>query len=124
MLSFQYRTKDDDKLIAYIALKKEKANIECVNNQSNGCRILKVWVKTIGVGQYALDDAALRMALLDEAEIFIRCWVNTHTQETEFDYLWGYEVDIEKKEIINEIGEMEHVDNIYYKVFDRPNVIH
>ena len=51
VLSFQYRTKGDDKLIAYIALKKEKANIECVNNQSNGCRILKVWVRTIGVGQ-------------------------------------------------------------------------
>lgn len=123
VLSFQYRTKNDDSLIAYIALKKEKANIECIN-QLSGCRILKVWVRTIGVGRYVVDNAVLRMALLDEAESLIKCWLNNHTRETEFDYLWCYEVDIEKKEIIDEIGEMEHVDNIYYKVFDRPNVIH
>ena len=124
VLSFQYRAKDYDNLIAYIALKKEKANIECISNRLSGCRILKVWVRTIGVGLYAVDDAVLRRALLDEAEFLMKCWVNNHTRETEFDYLWCYDVDIEKEEIIDEIGEMEHIDNIYYKVFDRPNFIH
>ena len=60
---------------------------------------------------------------MNEAKFFIRCWVNTQTGEIEFDYFWCYDTDIEKKEIIDEIGGMEHVDNIYYQVFNRPNII-
>lgn len=38
-LSFQYRTRNEEKLIAYIALSQDKPNIEIPNveNQMNGC---------------------------------------------------------------------------------------
>ena len=126
-LSFQYRTKDGDKLIAYIALKKEQADVEIpyVSNLSNGCKILKIWVEPIvATNGYVVDNAALRIALLDKAKFYINGWVNTQTTEFEFDYLWFYDADIENKEIIDEIGGMTLINNIYYKVFDRPKVTH
>lgn len=41
-LLFQYRTRNEEKLIVYIALSQDKPNIEIPNveNQMNGCRIL------------------------------------------------------------------------------------
>ena len=41
-LSFQYRTKNNDELIAYIALSQESPNVAIpnINNQSKSCRTL------------------------------------------------------------------------------------
>lgn len=68
-LSFQYRTRNEEKLIAYIALSQDKPNVE---NQMNGCRILGVYTEN-----YQVTDLILLDALLDEAEYYIRGWVNT-----------------------------------------------
>lgn len=45
-LSFQYRTKNEDKLIAYIAVSQDNPNIDVPNvkNQLNGCRIIDICV--------------------------------------------------------------------------------
>ena len=77
-LSFQYRTRNEEKLIGYIALSQDKPNIEIPNveNQMNGCRILGVYTEN-----YQVTDLILLDALLDEAECYIRGWVNTKNGE-------------------------------------------
>ena len=73
-LSFQYRTSNEEKLIAYIALSQDKPNIEIPNveNQMNGCRILGVYAENYQVGHYQVTYLILLEALLDEAEYYIR----------------------------------------------------
>lgn len=43
----------------------------------NGCRILGVYTENYQVGHYQVTDLILLDALLDEAEYYIRGWVNT-----------------------------------------------
>lgn len=120
-LSFQYRTKEDDNLIAYIALSKESIplSVQTIEEGMIGCRILGIYVEPIYTNNYAVDNVTLRIALLDEVEVYINGWVNTETLKFEFDYLWFYNDDIKKKEIIDEIGTMTTIGSISYKMLNR-----
>ena len=119
-LSFQYRTIEDDKLIAYIALSKEQLpiNIHNINEYMSGCRILDVYVAPKIVNGCEVDDTALRMKLLEESEHYIKGWANLDSCDFTFDYYWFYNEDI-KEEIIDEIGHMTTVDNISFKIMER-----
>ena len=125
-LSFQYRTKEDDNLIACIVLSKESVpfSINHLGYNMVGCRILEIFVEPIYVNGYVVDNVALRTALLDEAELYINGWVELKSYKFEFDYFWFYNEDIKKKEIIEEIGGMITTDKISFKILNRhdPNV--
>lgn len=122
-LSFQYRTKEDDNLIAYIALSKESAPISSpiIGKDMVGCRVLQIFVAPICVNGYIVDNVSLRTALLDEAEFYINGWVELKTNKFEFDYFWFYNEDIKKKEIIDEISSMTTIDDISFKILSRHN---
>ena len=53
-LSFQYRTKNENKLIAYIAVSQDRPNIKVpsVENQLNGCKILGIYAEKYQIGRY------------------------------------------------------------------------
>lgn len=120
-LSFQYRAKEGDNLIAYIALSKETLplSVSTIEKSMIGCRILEIYVEPIYVNNYVVDNVALRVALLDEAEHYINGWVNTESLKFEFDYFWFYNDDIKKKEIIDEIGSMTTIEGISFKMVNR-----
>lgn len=120
-LSFQYRTKEGDDLIAYIALAKETIPmiVPSLDSHMNGCRILSIYVAPTLSNGWKVDTAALRVALLDEAEFYINGWVNLKSNKFEFDYIWFYNADIKYKEIIDEIDSMTIVDNISFKFVSR-----
>ncbi len=124
-LSFQYRTKEGDNLMAYIALSKESIplSLPTVEESMIGCRILEIYVKPIYVNNNVVDNVALRVALLDETEHHINGWVNTVSLKFEFDYFWFYNVDIKKKEIIDEIGSMTTIGNLSFKMVNRHTAI-
>ena len=120
-LSFQYRTKNDDELIAYIALSQERPNIDIPNisNQSKGCRILGIYVESYIVNNYNVVNLNLLNALLDEAEFYIMGWVNRSNGQFQFDYLWFNGGDINSIDIIERIGGMKLTDEIVYKIIKR-----
>ena len=120
-LSFQYRTRNEEKLIAYIALSQDKPNIEIPNveNQMNGCRILGVYAENYQVGHYQVTDLILLEALLDEAEYYIRGWVNTQNGEFQFNYLWLNLSDFDSQDIIERIDGLTFINGIAYKVIER-----
>ncbi|MBR5788101.1 MAG: hypothetical protein IKY35_05375 [Muribaculaceae bacterium] len=123
-LSFQYRTKEGDNLVAYVALSKENIplNIPNIGKHMNGCRILSIYVGAEIINGYEVDNVALRMALLDEAEYFINGWVDSENNANFiFDYFWFYNEDIKKGEIIDEIGYMTTVNDISFKLVNRHN---
>lgn len=120
-LSFQYRTKNEDKLIAYIAVSQDKPNIDIPNveNQMNGCRILGVYTDNNQVGHYQVTDLKLLDALLDEAEYYIRGWVNGQNGEFQFDYLWFNLTDFDSQDIIERIEGLTFTNDIAYKNIER-----
>ena len=120
-LSFQYRTKNDDKLIAYIAVSQDRPNIDVPNveNQLNGCRILGVYTENYQIGHYQVTDLQLLGALLDEAEFYIKGWVNKQNGQFQFDYLWFNVGDINSIDIIERIGGLKLTDEIVYKIIIR-----
>ena len=123
-LSFQYRTKDDDKLIAYIALSREQVpqNIPNIDKHMIGCRILGIYVTHNISKEYEVDNAILRMALLDEAEFCINGWVDSNDcNKFAFDYLWFYNKDIKEGEVIDELGDITTIDDISFKMVKRYN---
>ena len=124
-LSFQYRRKEDDKLIAYIALSKEciPVNVSNIDNHMVGCRILDIYVIPEIINGYEVDNVNLRMALLEETECYINAWVDLRKDKNfEFDYFWFYHEDIKKKEIIDEISYMTTIDNISFKIMERYSI--
>lgn len=118
IMSFQYRTKEGDRLIAYIALSNESIpfSIPSIENNMVGCRILEIYVEPITTNGCNVDNVALRIALLDEAEHYINGWVELKSNKFEFDYLWFYNIDIKKQEIIDEIGAMFTDGDISFKI--------
>ena len=123
-LSFQYRTKEGDILVAYVALSKENIplNIPNIGEHMKGCRILSIYVGAEIINGYEVDNVALRMTLLDEAEYYINGWVNSENNANFiFDYFWFYNEDIKKGEIIDEIGYMTTVNDISFKLINRHN---
>lgn len=119
-LSFQYKMKTDNELVAYIALAKAHPNVKIplVSRQSKGCRLLNVWVKPVNVDFHKISRAELLSALLYEAEFRINAWVNLQTLLFEFDYLWFYNEDIDES-VSNGIGSISVIDNVSYKVLER-----
>ena len=119
-LSFQYRTKADDELVAYIALAKDHPNVKIpfVSRQSEGCRLLNVWVKPVNVYFHKIRYAELLSVLLYEAEFRINAWVNLQTLLCEFDYLWFYNEDIDES-VRNGIGGISTIDNVSYRILER-----
>lgn len=111
--------------MAYIALSKESIplSLPTVEESMIGCRILEIYVKPIYVNNNVVDNVALRVALLDETEHHINGWVNTVSLKFEFDYFWFYNVDIKKKEIIDEIGSMTTIGNLSFKMVNRHTAI-
>ena len=107
-LSFQYRTKIEDKLIAYIAVSQDNPNIDVPNvkKQLNGCRILDIYTENYQIGRYQVTDLQLLGALLDEAEFYIKGWVNTQNHQFQFDYLWFNVDDFDSQKVV------ERIDNI------------
>lgn len=120
-LSFQYRTREGDDLIAFIALKQEQTQIAIPNiqQQSKGCRILQLYVRPLIIKGFKVDNAELRVALLDEAEFYINGWVDIKTNDFAFDYIWCFVEDIKDKEILEELGGMTIYDGIAYKCVKR-----
>lgn len=120
-LSFQYRTKNNDELIAYIALSQESPNVVIpnINNQSKGCRILGIYVESYTIGNYNVINLNLLNALLDEAEFYIMGWVNRSNGQFQFDYLWFNVGDINSIDIIERIGGLKLTDEIVYKIINR-----
>lgn len=120
-LSFQYRTKDNDELIAYIALKQEHPNIEIPNitNQVKGCRILGIYVESYRVGQYQVTDVQLLNILLDEAEFYISGWVDNTTKQPQFDYIWFNIADFNSQDIIERIDGCVVNNGLAYKIIKR-----
>ncbi len=115
-LSFQYRTKNDDKLIAYIAVSQDSPTIDIpnVDRQSNGCRILGVYTEN-----YQVTDLQLLEALLDEAEYYIRGWVNDRNGKFQFDYLWFNLTDFDSQNIVERIEGLTLNDGVAYKAIER-----
>ena len=120
-LSFQYRTKNEDKLIAYIAVCQDSPNLEIPNieNQLNGCRILDIYTEKYQIGHYQVTDLQLLGALLDEAEFYIKGWVNNQNGQFQFDYLWFNVVDFDSQEVVERIGNMVLNDGVAYKLIKR-----
>ena len=120
-LSFQYRTKNDDKLIAYIAVSQDSPTIDIpnVDRQSNGCRILGVYTENYQVGRYQVTDLQLLEALLDEAEYYIRGWVNDRNGKLQFDYLWFNLTDFDSQNIVERIEGLTLNDGVAYKAIER-----
>ena len=120
-LSFQYRIKNEDKLIAYIAVSQDNPNIDVpnVDNQLNGCRILAVHTEPYQVGRYQVTNVQLLEALLDEAEYYIREWVNNQNGQFQFDYLWFNIADFDSQEILERIENMTQNNGVAYKLIER-----
>ncbi len=120
-LSFQYRTKNEDKLIAYIAVSQDRPNIDVPNveNQLNGCRILGVYTENYQIGHYQVTDLQLLGALLDEAEFYIKGWVNNQNGQFQFDYLWFNVVDFDSQDVVERIDNMILNNGIAYKLIKR-----
>lgn len=122
-LSFQYLTRDNEKLIAYIALKQESPQVEIpdVGNQSKGCRILSLHAKPFQYGDIQITYSQLLDALLDEAENEITNWQDNQNNQSQFDYIWFNIQDFPSDEVIQRFDSMVLNGNIAYKVIDRPN---
>lgn len=120
-LSFQYRTKNDDKLIAYIAVSQDSPTIDIpnVDSQLNGCRILGVYTENFQVGHYQVADLQLLEALLDEAEYYIRGWVNAQNGKFQFDYIWFNLTDFDSQNIVERIEDLTLNGSVAYKVIER-----
>lgn len=122
-LSFQYRRKDNDELIAYIALCQDTPSVDIkikdIGNNPKGCRILDVYVKPIQTSEYQVTDSALLMALLDEAELDIMGWVNHQDGNFQFDYLWCYLSDITLRDFIERINDVKIENGIAYSMIRR-----
>ena len=120
-LSFQYRTKNEDKLIAYIAVSQDNPNIDIpnVDNQLNGCRILGVYTEDYQVGHYQVTDLKLLDALLDEAEYYIKGWVNLQNGKFQFDYLWFNLTDFGSQNIVERIEGLTLDNGVAYKIIER-----
>ena len=120
-LSFQYRTKNEDELIAYIALSQESPNLVVpnINNQTKGCRILGIGVKSYNVNNYQVIDLPLLIALLEEAEFYIMGWVDRNNCQFQCDYIWYYISDIVSSDIRERIGGIQITDEIMYKIINR-----
>lgn len=120
-LSFQYRIKNEDKLIAYIAVSQDNPNIDVpnVDNQLNGCRILAVHTEPYQVGHYQVTNVQLLDALLDEAEYYIRGWINNQNGQFQFDYLWFNIADFDSQEILERIDNMTQNNGVAYKLIER-----
>ena len=74
-----------------------------MDNQLNGCRILAVHTEPYQVGRYQVTNVQLLEALLDEAEYYIRGWVNNQNGQFQFDYLWFNIADFDSQEILERI---------------------
>lgn len=120
-LSFQYRTKNEDKLIAYIAVCQDSPNIEIpsIENQLNGCRILDIYTEKYQIGHYQVTDLQLLGALLDSAEFYIKGWVNNQNGQFQFDYLWFNVADFDSQEVVERIDNMVLNDGVAYKLIER-----
>lgn len=120
-LSFQYRTKNDDKLIAYIAVSQDSPTIDIpnVDSQLNGCRILGVYTENFQVGHYQVADLQLLVALLDEAEFYIKGWVNNQNGQFQFDYLWFNVVDFDSQNVVERIDNIVLDNGVAYKLIER-----
>ncbi len=120
-LSFQYRTKSEDELIAFIALSKESPNIVIPNvkKQSKGCRILGIGVKSYNVNNYQVIDLPLLITLLEEAEFYIMGWIDKNNCQFQFDYIWFNISDIASLDIRERIGGTKLTEEIIYKIINR-----
>lgn len=120
-LSFQYRTKNEDKLIAFIAVSQDNPNIDVPNvkNQLNGCRILDIYTENYQIGHYQVTDLQLLVALLDEAEFYIKGWVNNQNGQFQFDYLWFNVVDFDSQNVVERIDNIVLDNGVAYKLIER-----
>jgi len=82
-LSFQYLTRDNEKLIAYIALKQESPQVEIPNveNQAKGCRILSLYANPFQYVNIHITYSQVLDALLDEAEYKITNWPDNQNNQ-------------------------------------------
>ena len=78
----------------------------------NGCRILGVYTENYQVGHYQVTDLNLLDALLDEAEYYIRGWVNDQNGEFQFDYLRFNLADFDSQDIIERIEGLTFTNGI------------
>lgn len=119
-LSFQYRSRANDELLAYIAMRKESPinNIPGILNPENGCRILSIWVKPIKFNDFSINNVTLSTALLDEAEMYINGWIDHRNNMFEFDYFWWYNEDFES-EMVDVLNDILNQNNISYKILVR-----
>ena len=120
-LSFQYRKKDNNELIAYIALDQDTPDtiVNDIGDNINGCRILGVYVKPINKGNFNVTDSTLIMAILDEAEFNIMGWVNQQNGNFQFDYLWCYLSEITLQDFIERISNVKIEKGIAYSMIKR-----
>ena len=125
-LSFQYRDKNSDELLAFISLNKGEIPVRIPEEvrHANGCRILMADVrKIISPNNWKVKDINLLDTLLEEAEFYINGWCDTdRNNEFEFDYLWFDIKDfngIDVLDIIERIDNTKQVSNYVYKVLKR-----
>lgn len=125
-LSFQYRDKESDELLAYIALKKEEMPIQIPEEvrNANGCRLLMADVrKIVSPDNWVVKDVILLDALLYEAEYYINGWCDTdRNNEFEFDYLW-FDMrdfnDVDTLDIMERLDGAKQIGGYVYKVLKR-----
>lgn len=119
-LSFSYRHKDSDELVAFIAVKKEQSPIRIEGiDTTKGCRIIQMRVRCINSGGFTVIDTNVLDNLLQNAFYYIKGW-DDESNQSDFAYIWFDITDFEQADDLIEIMEyVEHNENIVYKIIER-----
>lgn len=119
-LSFSYRHKDSDKLVAFIAVKKEQIPIHIDSiDMTKGCRIIQMRVRCIISSGFSVIDTNVLDNLLQDAFYYIKGWDDENNQP-HFDYIWFDITDFEQaNDLIEIMDDIEHNGNIVYKIIER-----
>lgn len=120
-LSFSLYDENENKVLAYIALVKATPSILIPNveNQDNGCKILKLFVsQVLLVNGYKSPSIPLIYRLWEEAKDSIVIW-NTNGIPS-FDYIWFDRTDFEQADdLINIMDDVEHIGNVVFTIIKR-----
>lgn len=120
-LSFQYRNKESDELLAFVSLLENEPPIQVLKEGHRGCEILMLDVrKLVSRDKWQVKDYALFNAILDEAEFRIENWCDgQNNNEFEFDYYWFDVTNENLQEVFERIDGAKRVGNIVYKTIER-----
>lgn len=121
LLSFQYRYKTNNELLAFVSLVGKEPPIQVLNGEYRGCEILMLDVrKIISTDKWQVKDYVFFDTILDEAEFRIENWCDKkHNNEFMFDYYWFEITNENTQELYERINGIEHIGNIAYKVIER-----